>query len=196
MTGSRTPVPTLFAVFLLVSTLIQLAAAQTAAQINATAVSTRVAWCQQQTAMCSSVCAFKTMTNVCSYTNLAFACVCTNGTRIDFSDSVDMTIPYFSCITYKWQPCVNACMPSDQKCVDACNTAYVCGRVKADPTKTVIAGTDSTTSTVTATNKAVITNNSGTVNALGNDAVARALVAGEAGVVAVMAAAAVAVAGL
>ncbi|KAJ3367028.1 hypothetical protein GGF32_000089 [Allomyces javanicus] len=193
MTGSRTPMPTLFAILLLMSTLVQLAMAQTAAQINATAVSTRVAWCQQQTAMCSSVCAFKTMTNVCSYTNLAFACVCTNGTRIDFSDSVDMTIPYFSCITF---PCINACMPSDQKCVDACNTAYVCGRVKADPTKTVIAGTESTTSTATATNKAVITNNAGTVNALGNDAVARALVAGEAGVVAVMAAAAVAVAGL
>ncbi|KAI9184237.1 hypothetical protein H9P43_003290 [Blastocladiella emersonii ATCC 22665] len=115
----------------------QPASAQTAAQINATAKATRVGWCQLQVAMCSNVCAAKTQTNVCDVGSLAFACVCGNGTRIDFTNSVDLTIPYFTCITYQWQPCVNACPAGDQKCADTCNAQFVCGKVKADPNATV-----------------------------------------------------------
>ncbi|ORZ38869.1 hypothetical protein BCR44DRAFT_98614, partial [Catenaria anguillulae PL171] len=110
--------------------------AHVAAQINATAVETRVAWCQHQTSLCTNVCAWQTLANVCSVSSLAYTCVCKNGTRVDFSDAVDMTIPYFTCITYQWQPCISACPTTNSTCYDDCNARFVCGRVRGDPNKT------------------------------------------------------------
>ncbi|ORZ38868.1 hypothetical protein BCR44DRAFT_1283174 [Catenaria anguillulae PL171] len=67
--------------------------AQTAEQINSTAVSTRRAWCANQVAVCTNVCSQKTQQNLCNFNNLQFVCVCGNGTRLDFSNSdVDLTI--------------------------------------------------------------------------------------------------------
>ncbi|KAI9219073.1 hypothetical protein BC828DRAFT_387002 [Blastocladiella britannica] len=139
-------IPTLVVLLAVAATL---AACQTAAQINATAQSTRYAWCTQQTAICSNLCGYKTTSNVCNYNTLVFSCVCGNGTSLNFNETADQTIPYFTCLNYKWLPCFQGCPAGSQVCVDGCNTQYVCGKVKANPNATLSAINANTGSTDT-----------------------------------------------
>ncbi|KAI9217177.1 hypothetical protein BC828DRAFT_269283 [Blastocladiella britannica] len=135
---------TVFAAAMLVLALVSSVSAQTAAQINATDVNTRRAWCTNQVNMCLNVCNQKVTANACNFNTLAFNCACSNGTTVNFDEAVDLTIPFFTCLNYKWQPCFNACPAGDQPCQDKCNSQYVCGKVKASPVVIVTATASST----------------------------------------------------
>jgi len=122
---------------------VAIAHAQTAAQINNTDISTRESWCNSQVSVCDNICQGKSTQNSCSPKSLAWVCSCTNSTaKID--EQVDLTIPYFTCLEYNWSPCFKACPPADQSCVDACNNKYVCGKVKANNTRTNTSDTSKT----------------------------------------------------
>ncbi|KAJ1510682.1 hypothetical protein HMI56_006219, partial [Coelomomyces lativittatus] len=62
------------------------------AQINSTPESLRLAWCQQQTAICSNLCIQSTKVNQCNYKTLLYQCDCANGTSLTLSPSIDQTI--------------------------------------------------------------------------------------------------------
>ncbi|KAI9142209.1 hypothetical protein BKA69DRAFT_1068961 [Paraphysoderma sedebokerense] len=114
------------------------------ALINTTDLATREAWCQSQVSVCENVCEFRVTDNKCSTRTLLWTCACANKeAKID--EEVDLTIPYFTCLTYKWTPCFNNCAPSNQACVDSCNSRFVCGKIQARKQN----GTTSATPTAT-----------------------------------------------
>ncbi|KNE56254.1 hypothetical protein AMAG_02088 [Allomyces macrogynus ATCC 38327] len=141
-------------------------AAQTAGQINATSPATRQNWCLQQTSVCKTYCSQQAPINTCDWKTLAFQCRCKgNDTDVSFNDNIDLTLPFFICLNYKWQPCVNACPAGSQPCQDKCNADFPCGKVKTNPNITVTTTTDSTTATSTPTG-IVLDNKNSAVNAL------------------------------
>ncbi|KAL7753808.1 hypothetical protein RI367_000740 [Sorochytrium milnesiophthora] len=133
-------------------------AAQTynASQIASVDVSTRIAWCTQQTSVCSNVCANSVSSNYCNYNSLQYRCVCQNGTQPSFSSTIDLTVPYFTCLTFQWTPCFNGCSTGNQTCVDTCNSLYQCGHVQGNATSTAPAPAASTTAAAKPTINSVV----------------------------------------
>ncbi|KAJ3376048.1 hypothetical protein GGF31_000114 [Allomyces arbusculus] len=173
MTSSRSVLAIALAVVVAVLACATAVSAQTAAQINMTAIKTRQEWCLQQTRVCTNVCAQQTRVNNCNYNTLAYQCSCKNGTDPTASEDVDLTIPYFVCLNYKWQPCIRACPAGNQNCTDTCNEQFPCGKVKTNPNVTAtettsIDATASATSTPTGitlpdNSMAVLTANAGLI---------------------------------
>lgn len=90
-------------------------------------------WCTQQVAVCRNACGGTTQQNTCNTLDLAWSCICKNGsTPID--SQVDMTIPYFQC-QQSLQQCKDKCSVGQNDCYTNCDMVNKCGKVKGTTTQ-------------------------------------------------------------
>ncbi|KAK9365663.1 hypothetical protein V1509DRAFT_632425 [Lipomyces kononenkoae] len=152
MSRSNTAISSSWAIALVAVLLVapKLALAQTYPMFNASTIdpSTRLQWCQSETATCPLICldeGYGTISNLCYPDNLYYTCECANGLSPNLTE-YSLTIPYFVC-TEQVTLCANNC-GSDNACVSACRQNNPCGAT--NPTRVNVT-TSSSSSTFSST---------------------------------------------
>jgi len=148
-----------------------LAAAQTIIP-DSVDMSTRDAWCNDQTSACPILCSQTTQTtnvqsNTCEASTLAWTCVCSDGT-VPNGTQYSMPIPFHECQQYVTQ-CTQSC-GQNSDCSSACQKNNLCGA--QTPTRI-----NATSSSATATQTSQSTGNFNSFG--GNSGAGAAFRAGE-----------------
>lgn len=119
-------------------------------------LSDRLAWCNDQTSSCPTIC-LQTSTgepkvNTCDAETLTYGCVCSDDKQPNMTEYT-LTLPYHVCTAWGTQ-CVAAC-GSNNQCSNDCREKHPCGA--QNPTR-VNQTTTSSTQTATATSSPTASN--------------------------------------